>query len=112
MAWSYLSFRIDFPNYSQLFQVYLFGEILVEDEYNPTAPTDYEEHKKKLDERRAKEKIAKEIAERLHKFVSSLTGLRSLLVCSSLNELLNSENTWKKKRRGRQVLQLLLHKRW
>lgn len=48
-------------------KVYLFGEILVEDEYNPTAPTDYEEHKKKLDERKAKEKIAKEIAERLHK---------------------------------------------
>ncbi|MCP9265811.1 SPF45 [Dirofilaria immitis] len=44
-----------------------FGEILVEDEYNPTAPTDYAKHKQKMDERKAKEKIAKEIAERLNR---------------------------------------------
>ncbi|VDM44576.1 unnamed protein product [Toxocara canis] len=48
-------------------KVFLFGEVLVEDEYNPTAPTDYAEHKQKLDERKAKEKIAKEIADRLHR---------------------------------------------
>ncbi|OZC07432.1 g-patch domain protein [Onchocerca flexuosa] len=48
-------------------KVFLFGEILVEDEYNPTAPTDYAKHKQKMDERRAKEKIAKEIAERLNR---------------------------------------------
>lgn len=46
-------------------KVFLFGEVLVEDEYNPTAPTDYAEHKKKIDERKAKEKAAKLIAERL-----------------------------------------------
>ncbi|VDN53615.1 unnamed protein product [Dracunculus medinensis] len=46
-------------------KVFLFGEILVEDEYNPTAPTDYAVHKQKADERKAKEKLAKEIAERL-----------------------------------------------
>ncbi|KAM3725853.1 Splicing factor [Dirofilaria immitis] len=48
-------------------KVFLFGEILVEDEYNPTAPTDYAKHKQKMDERKAKEKIAKEIAERLNR---------------------------------------------
>ncbi|VDM92137.1 unnamed protein product [Litomosoides sigmodontis] len=48
-------------------KVFLFGEVLIEDEYNPTAPTDYSKHKQKMDERRAREKIAKEIAERLNR---------------------------------------------
>ncbi|VDN28937.1 unnamed protein product [Gongylonema pulchrum] len=48
-------------------KVFLFGEILVEDEYNPTAPSDYAKQKQKLDERKAKEKIAREIAERLNR---------------------------------------------
>ncbi|MFH4977893.1 hypothetical protein AB6A40_004602 [Gnathostoma spinigerum] len=48
-------------------KVFLFGEILVEDEYNPTAPTDYMKHKERIEERKAKERVAKEIADRLHR---------------------------------------------
>lgn len=47
-------------------KVLLFGEILVKDEYNPTAPTEYFSHKQKRDARVAKEKAAKMVAERLH----------------------------------------------
>lgn len=48
-------------------KVFLFGEVLVEDEYNPTAPTDYAAYKQKREAQKVKEKVAKEIAERLSK---------------------------------------------
>ncbi|KAL3095975.1 hypothetical protein niasHS_005734 [Heterodera schachtii] len=48
-------------------KVFLFGELMVEDEYNPTAPTDYSSFKQKREQQRLKEKIAKEIADRLAK---------------------------------------------
>ncbi|KAH7729604.1 G-patch domain-containing protein [Aphelenchoides avenae] len=47
-------------------KVFLFGEITIEDEYNPTAPTDYASYKQKREVQLAKEKAAKEIADRLH----------------------------------------------
>lgn len=46
-------------------KVFLFGEIMVEDEYNPTAPTDYASFKQKREQLKIKEKVAKEIAERI-----------------------------------------------
>uniref|UniRef100_A0A915D5E8 Splicing factor 45 n=1 Tax=Ditylenchus dipsaci TaxID=166011 RepID=A0A915D5E8_9BILA len=46
---------------------FLFGEFNVEDEYNPTAPTDYASFKTKREAQRVKEKIAKEIADRILK---------------------------------------------
>ncbi|KAL7072274.1 hypothetical protein ACQ4LE_008608 [Meloidogyne hapla] len=46
-------------------KVFLFGEIMIDDEYNPTAPTDYSSFKQKREQIRLKEKIAKEIAERI-----------------------------------------------
>uniref|UniRef100_A0A914H8E9 G-patch domain-containing protein n=1 Tax=Globodera rostochiensis TaxID=31243 RepID=A0A914H8E9_GLORO len=51
-------------------KVFLFGEVMVEDEYNPTAPTDYSSFKQKREQLRLKEKIAKEIADRLAKEAS------------------------------------------
>lgn len=66
--------------YLAYLQVFLFGEILVEDEYNPTAPTDYAKHKQKMDERRAKEKIAKEIAERLNRYASNNAWMSFILL--------------------------------
>ncbi|KAI1715466.1 g-patch domain-containing protein [Ditylenchus destructor] len=48
-------------------KVFLFGEIYVEDEYNPTAPTDYASFKPKREAQKIKEKIAREVAERLQK---------------------------------------------
>uniref|UniRef100_A0A915NYK0 G-patch domain-containing protein n=1 Tax=Meloidogyne floridensis TaxID=298350 RepID=A0A915NYK0_9BILA len=46
-------------------KVFLFGEIMIDDEYNPTAPTDYSIFKQKREQQRLKEKIAKEIADRI-----------------------------------------------
>ncbi|CAK5092206.1 unnamed protein product [Meloidogyne enterolobii] len=46
-------------------KVFLFGEIMIDDEYNPTAPTDYSSFKQKREQQRLKEKIAKEIADRI-----------------------------------------------
>ncbi|KAF7639869.1 G-patch domain-containing protein [Meloidogyne graminicola] len=46
-------------------KVFLFGEIMIDDEYNPTTPTDYASFKQKREQQRLKEKIAKEIAERI-----------------------------------------------
>uniref|UniRef100_A0A915NGZ3 Uncharacterized protein n=1 Tax=Meloidogyne floridensis TaxID=298350 RepID=A0A915NGZ3_9BILA len=40
-------------------KVFLFGEIMIDDEYNPTAPTDYSSFKQKREQQRLKEKIAK-----------------------------------------------------
>uniref|UniRef100_A0A183CS02 Pre-mRNA-processing protein 45 n=1 Tax=Globodera pallida TaxID=36090 RepID=A0A183CS02_GLOPA len=48
----------------------MFGEVMVEDEYNPTAPTNYSSFKQKREQLRLKEKIAKEIADRLAKEAS------------------------------------------
>uniref|UniRef100_A0A1I7Y1T0 Splicing factor 45 n=1 Tax=Steinernema glaseri TaxID=37863 RepID=A0A1I7Y1T0_9BILA len=45
-------------------KVFLFGEVNVEDEYDPTTPSDFAIAKLKRDEQRAKQKMAREIAER------------------------------------------------
>ncbi|KAK0416904.1 hypothetical protein QR680_012744 [Steinernema hermaphroditum] len=45
-------------------KVFLFGEINIEDEYDPTTPSDFAIAKMKRDEQRAKQKMAREIADR------------------------------------------------
>ncbi|GMR47668.1 hypothetical protein PMAYCL1PPCAC_17863 [Pristionchus mayeri] len=47
--------------------VLMFGEITIEKEYQPAVPNDYYFCKKRKDEQEAREKAAKEIAERLEK---------------------------------------------
>ncbi|KAI6227524.1 Splicing factor 45 [Aphelenchoides fujianensis] len=47
--------------------VFLFNEIEVVDEYNPTAPTDYSVYKPKREAQLAKELAAREVAERLER---------------------------------------------
>ncbi|KAI6170850.1 Splicing factor 45 [Aphelenchoides bicaudatus] len=47
--------------------VYLFNEIMIEDEYNPTAPTDYYTFKAKREVQLARERAAKEVAARLER---------------------------------------------
>ncbi|PAV76142.1 hypothetical protein WR25_23442 [Diploscapter pachys] len=47
--------------------VLLFGEIVVKSEYQPAVPNDYVVQKRKKEEREAREKIAREIADRLAK---------------------------------------------
>ncbi|KAI6204688.1 hypothetical protein M3Y94_00705300 [Aphelenchoides besseyi] len=47
--------------------IFLFNEVEIEDEYNPTAPTDYSTFKPKREAQLAKEQAAREVAERLEK---------------------------------------------
>ncbi|GMS95395.1 hypothetical protein PENTCL1PPCAC_17570 [Pristionchus entomophagus] len=47
--------------------VHMFGEITIEKEYQPAVPNDYFYCKKRKEEQEAREKIAREVAERLEK---------------------------------------------
>ncbi|CAJ0568141.1 unnamed protein product, partial [Mesorhabditis spiculigera] len=53
------------PNAALEDKVLLFNEVVVENEYQPAVPNDYFDMRKKLDAMAAKEKVAREIAERL-----------------------------------------------
>ncbi|KAI6172871.1 Splicing factor 45 [Aphelenchoides besseyi] len=55
------------PNAMKKDNIFLFNEVEIEDEYNPTAPTDYATFKPKREAQLAKEQAAREVAERLEK---------------------------------------------